>query len=221
MNEANNYILLYGEPVDYPQQVSVDRRGKAYYKFNMAVDRGSGIIDILPIVVEEDTAAYNVLADIDEKGEIVGAQLVIKGEVRTRNLKGKDGGKLDISVRAFEITEDDNYNGVTNRVIITGHICKEIQTRTTPRGFTIADVILAVNREAGSNLSDYIPSIMWNGTATRASKKLHVGDTIEAEGRLQSREYIKNLGGGDKEPRTCYELSVSKYEILKTSEVSA
>ena len=112
MNEANNYILLFGEPVDYPQQVSVDRQGKAYYKFNMAVERGSGIIDILPIVVEEDTAAYNALADIDEKSEIVGAQLVIKGEVRTRNLKGKDSGKLDISVRAFEITEDDNWGSV-------------------------------------------------------------------------------------------------------------
>lgn len=221
MNEANNYILLFGEPVDYPQQVSVDRHGKAYYKFNMAVERGSGIIDILPIVVEEDTAAYNALADIDEKGEIVGAQLVIKGEVRTRDLKGKDSRKLDISVRAFEITEDDNYKGNTNRVIITGHICKEILTRTTPRGVTIADAILAVNREDGSNLSDYIPSIMWNSTATRASKKLRVGDVIEAVGRLQSREYIKDLGDGEKEPRTCYELSVSKYEILKTSEVSA
>ena len=221
MNEANNYILLFFFFLYYPQQVSVDRQGKAYYKFNMAVERGSGIIDILPIVVEEDTAAYNALADIDEKSEIVGAQLVIKGEVRTRNLKGKDSGKLDISVRAFEITEDDNYKGITNRVIITGHICKEIPTRTTPRGFTIADVTLAVNREDGSNLSDYIPSIMWNGTATRASKKLRVGDVIEAVGRLQSREYIKDLGDGDKEPRTCYELSVSKYEILKTSEVSA
>ena len=220
MNEANNYILLFFYFLDYPQQVSVDRQGKAYYKFNMAVERGSGIIDILPIVVEEDTAAYNALADIDEKSEIVGAQLVIKGEVRTRNLKGKDSGKLDISVRAFEITEDDNYKGITNRVIITGHICKEIPTRTTPRGSTIADVTLAVNREDGSNLSDYIPSIMWNGTATRASKKLRVGDVIEAVGRLQSREYIKDLGDGDKEPRTCYELSVSKYEILKTNEVS-
>lgn len=220
MNEANNYILLFGEPVDYPQQVSIDRQGKAYYKFNMAVERGSGIIDILPIVVEEDASAYNALADIDEKGEIVGAQLVVKGEVRTRNLKGKDSGKLDVSVRAFEIKEDDNYKGITNQVIITGHICKEVPLRRTPRNITIADVILAVNREDGSGLSDYIPSIMWNGTAVRAWKKMRIGDVIEAVGRLQSREYIKDLGDGGKEPRTCYELSVSKYEILKTSEVS-
>lgn len=213
----NNYILLYGEALDYPQQVSVDKQGKAYYKFNAAVERESGIMDILPIVVEEDTPAYEALADIDESGEIVGAQLLITGEVRTRNIKDK----LDVSVRALTLKEDDDYKGVTNQVVINGHLCKEVPIRTTPRGILIADLVLAVNREDGSHISDYIPSIMWNGTATRAKDKLRVGDYIEATGRLQSREYIKDLGDGEKEPRTCYELSVNKYELLKTSEVSA
>ena len=52
----NNFISLYGEVLDYPQQASVDKKGTEYYKFNIAVQRESGIIDILPIVVEEDTA---------------------------------------------------------------------------------------------------------------------------------------------------------------------
>ena len=212
----NNFILLYGEALDYPQQVSVDKKGKAYYKFNAAVERESGIIDILPIVVEEDTPAYEALADIDEKGEIVGAQLLITGEVRTRNIKDK----LDVSVRALTLKEDDDYKGITNQVIITGHLCKEVPIRETPRKILIADLVLAVNREDGSHVSDYIPSIMWNGTATRAKEKLHVGDCIEAVGRLQSREYIKDLGNGEKEPRTCYELSVNKYDLLKTNEVA-
>ena len=82
----NNFILLYGEVLDYPQQASIDKKGTEYYKFNLAVQRESGIIDILPIVVEEDTAAYNALADIDEKGEVVGAQLLITGEIRTKRL---------------------------------------------------------------------------------------------------------------------------------------
>lgn len=212
----NNFILLYGEALDYPQQVSVDKKGKAYYKFNAAAERESGIIDILPIVVEEDTPAYEALADIDEKGEIVGAQLYITGEVRTRNIKDK----LDVSVRALTLKEDDEYKGVTNQVVITGHLCKEVPIRQTPRGILIADLVLAVNREDGSHISDYIPSIMWNGTATRAKDKLHVGDCIEAVGRLQSREYIKELENGEKEPRTCLELSVNKYDLLKTNDVT-
>lgn len=56
---------------------------------------------------------------------------------------------------------------------------------------------------------------MWNGTATRATEKLHVGDCIEAVGRLQSREYIKDLGDKGKEPERCYELSVNQYELQK------
>ena len=48
----NNFILLYGEVLDYPQQASIDKKGTEYYKFNFAVQRESGIIDILPIVVE-------------------------------------------------------------------------------------------------------------------------------------------------------------------------
>ena len=35
----NNYITLYGEPLEYPHQVSVDKRGVAYYGFNMATER--------------------------------------------------------------------------------------------------------------------------------------------------------------------------------------
>ena len=97
-------------------------------------------------------------------------------------------------------------------------MCKEVPIRETPRGLLIADLLLAVHREDGSQLSDYIPSIMWNGTATRATEKLHVGDCIEAVGRLQSREYIKDLGDRGKEPRTCYELSVNQYELQKKKE---
>lgn len=216
MNEANNYILLYGEPVDYPRQVSVDKRGIAYYKFNVAVRRESGIIDILPIVVGEDTQAYSALADIDEQGEIVGAQLLIKGEIRARDIKKKIK-RLDVSVRAFEITEDDYYKGPTNSAIVTGYICKEVPLRETPRGYTIADICLAVN---GDCESDYIPTIMWNSTARRANKSLQVGDMIEVAGRLQSREYIKALEDGSMEPRTCYELSVNSYELREIKEVS-
>ena len=214
--ETREFISLYGEVLDYPQQASIDKKGTEYYKFNLAVQRESGIIDILPIVVEEDTAAYNALADIDEKGEVVGAQLLITGEIRTRNIKDK----LDISVRAFSIQEDDDYKGITNQVVITGFLCKEVPIRETPRGLLIADLLLAVHREDGSQLSDYIPSIMWNGTATRATEKLHVGDCIEAVGRLQSREYIKDLGDRGKEPRTCYELSVNQYELQKKKETA-
>ncbi|MFA9375774.1 MAG: single-stranded DNA-binding protein [Lachnotalea sp.] len=214
----NNYILVYGEVLDYPQQASIDKSGNAYYKFNLAVTRNSGIVDILPVIVQEDTKSFEVLADIDEEGEIIGQKLLVSGEIRTRNLDVKEHSKVDVSIRAFNIEVREEYLGKTNQVIINGHICKGICTRETPRGIKIADVTLAVNREDGSKQSDYIPSVMWNGTAIRATERLNVGECIEATGRLQSREYIKKLGSGEEEPRTAFELSVNSYEPLKTKE---
>ena len=190
----NNFILLYGEVLDYPQQASIDKKGTEYYKFNFAVQRESGIIDILPIVVEEDTAAYNALADIDEKGEVVGAQLLITGEIRTRNIKDK----LDISVRAFSIQEDDDYKGITNQVVVTGFLCKEVPIRETPRGLLIADLLLAVHREDGSQLSDYIPSIMWNGTATRGNGKTACRGLYRSRRALTEPRVYKRLRGQGK-----------------------
>ena len=57
----NNYITLYGEPLEYPHQVSVDKRGVAYYGFNMATERVSGIKDITQVIVEEGTPAFKSL----------------------------------------------------------------------------------------------------------------------------------------------------------------
>lgn len=62
--------------------------------------------------------------------------------------------------------------------------------------------------------SDYIPAITWNGTAARAAENLKVGDCIEVQGRLQSREYTKELEHEKTEVRTCYELSIEKYEMV-------
>lgn len=95
---------------------------------------------------------------------------------------------------------------------MTGYVCKIGDMRTTPRGIRITDMVLACWREDESGVSDYIPAITWNGTAARAAENLKVGDCIEVQGRLQSREYTKELEHEKTEVRTCYELSIEKYE---------
>ena len=92
--------------------------------------------------------------------------------------------------------------------------------RNTPRGIRITDMILACWREDDeSNVSDYIPAITWNGTAARAAENLKVGDCIEVRGRLQSREYTKELEHGETEVRTCYELSIEEYQVVAPAEL--
>lgn len=122
-------------------------------------------------------------------------------------------------MRAQEIT-DQEYEGDTNGVVLTGFVCKKGDMRTTPRGIRITDMILACWREDDeSNVSDYIPAITWNGTAARAADNLNVGDCIEVRGRLQSREYTKELEHGETEVRTCYELSIEEYQVAAPAEL--
>ena len=225
----NNYITLYGEPLEYPHQVSVDKRGVAYYGFNMATERVSGIKDITQVIVEEGTPAFESLTAIDQVKDLLDCKLLVTGRIRTRNIKRKDTdgsrtkekehSKLYISVRAQEIT-DQEYEGDANGVVLTGFVCKKGDMRTTPRGIRITDMILACWREDDeSNVSDYIPAITWNGTAARAADNLNVGDCIEVRGRLQSREYTKELEHGATEVRTCYELSIEEYKVVAPAEL--
>lgn len=225
----NNYITLYGEPLEYPHQVSVDKRGVAYYGFDMATERVSGIKDITQVIVEEGTPAFESLTAIDKVKDLLDCKLLVTGRIRTRNIKRKDTdgsrtkekehSKLYISVRAQEIT-DQEYEGDTNGVVLTGFVCKKGDMRTTPRGIRITDMILACWREDDeSNVSDYIPTITWNGTAARAADNLNVGDCIEVRGRLQSREYTKELEHGETEVRTCYELSIEEYKVVAPVEL--
>ena len=235
----NNYITLYGEPLEYPHQVSVDKRGVAYYGFNMATERVSGIKDITQVIVEEGTPAFKSLTAIDQVKDLLDCKLLVTGRIRTRNIKRnntdsrtkekgqdkknqaaeKEHSKLYISVRAQEIT-DQEYEGDTNGVVLTGFVCKKGDMRTTPRGIRITDMILACWREDDeSNVSDYIPAITWNGTAARAAENLNVGDCIEVRGRLQSREYTKELEQGETEVRTCYELSIEEYKVVAPAEL--
>lgn len=235
----NNYITLYGEPLEYPHQVSVDKCGVAYYGFNMATERVSGIKDITQVIVEEGTPAFKSLTAIDQVKDLLGCKLLVTGRIRTRNIKRnntdsrteekgqdkknqaaeKEHSKLYISVRAQEIT-DQEYEGDTNGVVLTGFVCKKGDMRTTPRGIRITDMILACWREDDeSNVSDYIPAITWNGTAARAAENLNVGDCIEVRGRLQSREYTKELEHGETEVRTCYELSIEEYQVVAPAEL--
>lgn len=62
--------------------------------------------------------------------------------------------------------------------------------RKTPFGREISDILLAVNR--AYNKSDYIPCIAWGRTA-RFCENLEVGTELRVTGRVQSREYEKNM----------------------------
>ena len=200
MDYTANRITLRGSLAELPA-FSHENHDKRFHRFILEVERLSGAVDLLPVIVSEE-----VLCTMDLSG---GSMLEITGQIRSFNSRAATGRKLVISVYAETLTAVEGE--AVNDVALTGVICKPPVYRRTPLGREICDVMLAVNRPY--RRTDYIPCIFWGRTAT-AVRQAQVGQSVALTGRLQSREYIKILEQGS-EQRTAYEVSAITAEILE------
>ena len=201
MEQTTNRIELRGSLAELPQ-FSHENHDKRFYRFTLEVERLSGTVDLLPVIVPEP-----VLCAMDLSG---GSMLEITGQIRSFNSRAATGRKLVISVYAETLAacEGEPMNNVT----LSGVVCKEPVYRITPLGREICDVMLAVNRPY--HRADYIPCIFWGRTAEMVSQ-CPVGMGLKLTGRLQSREYVKVLEEGS-ERRTAYEVSAITAEAENT-----
>ena len=142
-----------------------------------------------------------------------------KGQLRSYNHYNEEDNRRRLLLNVFvkdirvvsdtELKEDENLE-TTNEVELIGHICKKPIYRKTPFGREISDILLAVNRPYGK--SDYLPCIAW-GRNARFSENLEVGQTVRIVGRMQSRQYNKELKEGHVEERVAYEVSIGTLEL--------
>ena len=181
--------------------------GEIFYTFVLGIERRSGYIDEINIMVSERLIFENP----PREGDFV----EIKGQVRTYNEIIDDKNKLNVVVFAKEIYLSENFGYNENYTYLEGFLCKAPLKRTSPLGREICDLMLAVNRMY--NKSDYIPCIAWGRNAGYA-EKLGVGTKLVIEGRMQSREYKKKLEDGTAEMRKAFEVSVVKLEEAETEE---
>ena len=132
-----------------------------------------------------------------------GAPLGVSGEVRTFNNRSGVGSRLVVSVFAKALSQEEGAED-ENRLELAGTLCKPPALRSTPLGRTICDMILAVNRRYGR--ADYLPCIAWGSLAHRCGA-MAVGDPLRLAGRLQSRDYTKEIDG-QLQARTAFEVSI-------------
>ena len=199
MEHSVNHVIVRGTLSQLPH-LSHENHGKRFYGLPLEVERLSGTVDTLPVLVPEQ-----VLCQMDLSG---GSMLEISGQIRTYNDRASDTRKLVISVYAEQLAACEGE--WLNTVELTGTICKEPVCRQTPLGRQICDVMLAVNRPY--HRADYIPCILWGQTAWQVGA-CQVGTVLHLTGRLQSRQYIKMLGE-ESQTRTAYEVSAMTAEIL-------
>ena len=198
----NNKVRIVGEIVgqfEYSHEVF----GENFYIGQLKIERTSGILDFIPIMVSDRM--------VDVSADWNGIFVEIEGSFRSYNKKDEEKRKLLLSVfvRDFNQLENASYND--NDVELDGYICKEVIYRKTPLGREVADLLIAVNRPYGK--SDYIPCIAWGRNAVY-SAELEVGTRIKLYGRIQSREYAKRISDTETKTKTAYEVSVSKLEVV-------
>jgi len=191
--QENNRVLLCGTPMAEPIY-SHESRSERFYTFPLEVARLSGTVDRLNIVLRQ--------SQLPEVRPSRAGLLEIRGELRSFNNRSGQGHRLVISVFARQLVPAVEPFW-ENRVELTGTLCKAPNLRLTPMGREICDLLLAVNRPYGR--SDYLPCIAWGQTA-RMAAGWSVGQRLELQGRIQSRDYIKNLDG-QAVRRTAYEVS--------------
>lgn len=210
--QENNKVTLSGEIVRN-FEFSHEVYGEGFYTAMLASERESTVKDIIPIMVSDRL--------VDAKAEWEGRFVEVSGQFHSYNKHEGERNHLILSVFAREFEEvefkheEPGSGNDENRVSLDGYICKPPVYRKTPLGREIADILLAVNRQYGK--SDYIPMICWGRNAVYASG-LEIGTRLQVEGRIQSREYQKQIEDGVYETRTAYEVSVSKMTVVEETE---
>ncbi|MDD2627645.1 MAG: single-stranded DNA-binding protein [Clostridia bacterium] len=202
-----NNIVKMGGTVASVLELSHEIYGEKFYRFHIEINRLSGQNDKLPIIISER------LIDIDDFE--IGKIIYIEGQYRSYNqLDENNKSRLILSVFVKEIEQLEVSESVKtiNELTVIGTVCKAPIYRKTPLGRDIADLLLAVNRSY--NKSDYIPCIVW-GRNAKYCENLETGTTVKVVGRIQARKYEKKYDDGKIEERVAYEVSVSKFEILK------
>lgn len=193
-NISRNFAQLCGVIAAAPT-FSHSGRGESFYTFPLEVARLSGATDRINIIVRDELLESVTLNEAEK--------ICVIGELRSFNNKSGEGAKLVITVFAKEISlcDDDDMNDVH----LIGTLCKKPNLRMTPMGRDICDLMLAVNRRYGR--SDYLPCITW-GLKAREAAEWDTGTVVSLDGRIQSRNYIKIIGG-DPVEKTAYEVSVT------------
>lgn len=177
--------------------------GEAFYTFRLGVERRSGYVDELNIMVSERL--------ILEQSPQINQFYEVKGQVRTYNEAADGRNKLNVVVFARELYLCEDYGYFENYIYLEGFLCKQAVKRTSPLGREICDMMIAVNRQY--NKSDYVPCIAW-GRNAGYGEQLDVGTKLMIEGRLQSREYKKKRDDGTAEVKKAFEVSVLKLEEI-------
>lgn len=175
-----------------------------FYSMNVEVRRLSGSADVIPVTLSEKLMT-GIHLD-------AGSSVYVTGQVRSHILHVNHVRHKYVAIFALKIETDSKALPYTtnNRISLYGKISNIPALRITPRGRTVADIELAVQRYY--HKMDFIPLVIWSRNALALSGQ-PAGLWLAVRGRIQSRSFIRRLEDGTFENGRSIEVSVSMMKI--------
>lgn len=90
-----------------------------------------------------------------------------------------------------------------NEIIVMGRLTKDPELRTTTTGKSVANFVLAVDRDK-QDATDFFECTVWGATAEFVNRNFHKGKMALAKGSMQSRKWEDRDGG----KRISWEINV-------------
>lgn len=97
-----------------------------------------------------------------------------------------------------------------NLITLTGNVCNDLELKTTQTGKSVTQLNLAVKRPFSTDVTDFIPLIVWNQSAEYLCRYAKKGSKIAVSGKLTTRKYQDKDGNN----RTAFEVVADAVEIL-------
>lgn len=192
----NNTIGIVGEITATPELI-VDAADwkRRVYETKLRRTRPSGTDDTYILQFDGDAAGSEEML----KRIADGVKVLVGGEIRSENVRNPrpEDNRVKIYIRAEVIAVNDPPAKDQNEVRIGGYICRQpcfrLTRRRTEKGkkLAVTNIMVAVNSPKGTS---YIPCVCFDWMAYSANT-LKIGNYVEIYGRLQSRDYKKQIEG--------------------------
>ena len=199
-----NRVILRGW-IGAPVELNHQTEGAAIYSTKIRSERKLGVVDVIPIYIKDSKLVF-----LGVRPQI-GDYMEIHGYFHSKDIYTKDEKR---KMETYVFVEKIGFSTTTfpsiNEVRLTGLLYRTKKPRTTRNGDRLIGFLMKVRRK--THKYSRIPCTVWGSYNVSQIESASVGTKLELNGRIQSREYIKNENGVDTS-KTVYEISVTDFEI--------
>ena len=191
-------VVLVGEFED-DFTFSHEFKGISYFVAHMRIPRRNGVIDSLPIIRRFNAGDNHAVA---------GKRYRIEGQFRTFSARLMPDNLPGFFITVYSMEESNEPD--LNKAEIIGTAMRE--PRFSKSG---ASALLPLKITSGDGNGKYwrIQALLWRDYHKKLANSIREGDVIRVVGRIQSRQYHKQIQPGYDDTYTVYDVVADEMEV--------